>query len=312
MEKQTNTIRNNPTPWLGLGLAAAFIAAPNNAVAKYALNEVDPVAFMLIRALIVVVFSLPFILLSIPKMNWRNLRFALISGWWLTVATISFTLAIEYGEASFVTVLDLAAPIVLVFLAAKLTSEKVNHKAFAGVSLAALGAFIIVFSPIALSGGLATQFYPISALCMLVNVFAFPLYIIYTKKANGDGMPLHANMGIAMMVVAVAGGLWYMLNPSDISATSTNALAAIAYSGIAVVFLARILDVISYKHLGSAVLSTLFYLEIFTALLFATFWLGERLAVTTLIGGAVIILGIYLTEHHKSLHFQHFHVHKRH
>lgn len=311
MANKNKRAQHNSAKWLSVGIAGAMLAAPNNAVAKYALGEIEPVAFMLVRALIVAVFSLPFIVISIRRMNKQNLRYALISGWWLTVATVTFTLAIRYGEASFVTVLDLAAPIALVFLAAKLTKEQINHKAFAGVSLAALGAFIIVFSPIALSSGLATQFYPISALCMAINVFAFPLYVIYSKKANEAGMPLHANMGIAAMVVAIVSGLWFALSPTDLSGVSTGALAAVAYSGIAVVFFARILGVISYEHLGSAALSTLFYLEIFTALLFATFWLGEQLALSTVVGGAIIILGIFVTEHHKSLHFRHFHAHKQ-
>ena len=195
---------------------------------------------------------------------------------------------------------------------------KIKHRAVAGISLGAFGAFTLVITPLAISlNGSGAEFFGISTVFILATVLVFPLSTIISKKAVDEGASAFAVSAIIMLTIfSVTALLNLFVNPGVemYKNIKINTLLATAYTGIVTVFIARALNVLNYKYLGSAALSSLYYLENFGALMFATIMLNEKLAPYMIVGGALILLGVYFTEsHHKShSHKTHFHLFRHH
>lgn len=305
--------KQNSSKWLLLGICAAIIASPNAAMSKYALNSLDPLTFSMIRFGAVALLSLPIILYSLPNFNKRNLKYITIAGLYMAVAVFSYLWALELGQANYVTILSLASPIVLVIVSVKITKEKVKQTSITSISLAALGAFIIIFAPQIQSNSESEPLLLGSAILMMFNIITFPLAIVYAKKATTSGLPVASAVGITSTITLLLSVVLYVLiRPEPIQTIDNGTLLASLYTGIFVVFLARMLDILSYKHLGSAALSTLFYLETFAAILFTSIILGEKLTWSLFVGGAIILLSIWLTQGFRHSHFAHLHLMKRH
>ena len=100
--------------------------------------------------------------------------------------------------------------------------------------------------------------------------------------------------------------LLFKITSSGDMQLSAVAIATAVYSGVAVLLIARSLNVVTYEHIGSAVVGALDYLEKLLAILIPVVILHETLSVEMVLGGALILCGVYMAEHHKvNTHKQH-------
>ncbi len=293
--------------WFLLGLLAVLIAAPNATATKYITNSLDPFVYSTLRFGLIAIVTAPYILLSYKKFNSKNLRYALTVGVLMSIAVLVYVWAIKLSQASYVSIITLLTPIIFVILSAKLTGEKIKMRGVAGITLAALGAFIIVALPIALRQNSSLQFYPLASALALLNTITFPLAIIYSKKANENGLPLMSIFSVSAWVVLLVSVLCTLIFASNINVElNPGLIAATCYSGIIVALVARMLNVASYEHIGSAVSSALAYTETLLAIVIPVILLGEKLSIEMVLGGVCILLGVYLAEHHQSKHKKHY------
>lgn len=306
------TKKKNTHYWFVIGLIGVLIEAPNATAIKYAIMGTDPYLFNAYRFLIVAVFTLPFIVLAIRKLNAKNMRNILLAGLNMTIAIFAYTWALKLGPASYVSIVTLLTPILLVIFSIRLVGEKIDRRSVAGITLAAIGAMVIVILPIALNQGASFEFYPMSTLLTLVNCVTFSLAIIYSKRANEQGVSMSALIGIYAWFVAAISLLLATMNGVAITAPDSTTFWLIAYSGIGVALIARGMTIVSYEKVGSAVTSALSYLGAFLSILVPVFVLNEKLSVEMVFGGILILFGIYVVEHHNSPHHKHHQILKAH
>ena len=178
------------TSWFWVGLLSVLLAAPNATIIKASTSEIDPLLYNAIRFLMLALVALPYVLTYRKKINKINIKYTAYVGVFLSFATVGFVLAIKHSQASYVSILTLLTPIMLVIFARKLAKENISSKVMMGVAMAALGAFIVVFVPIVISHNAPAKFYPLATIFILINVATFPLSIIYSKKANQAGLSL--------------------------------------------------------------------------------------------------------------------------
>lgn len=301
MKKNKNNIR-----WFLLGVLAVLLGAPNNIAIRQVVTDVDPVAFNVMRFGLISLVVSPYLLMkrrSFTKSAWF---YSLFVGLFMTVAVTTHVWAIEQSQASYVAILTLMTPIIFIFYSIKINKEKLNRRSFAGITLAAAGAFTVIALPVVLRQGSDFVFYPLATLLVLVRSLSFPLAIIYAKKAHDAGAPIMAAMGVSSLVVFilscimmpfVTGGMLPILQSGD--------LWGLLYSAFAVALLARLFNIVSYEKIGAVASSTLSYAEAFLAVLLPIFVLHEKLSVEVVLGGVLILVGVYLVEHHKLPHAKH-------
>lgn len=293
--------------WFWLGVLGTVLGAPNGTVIRFTTANFDPIYFTFLRFAVTFLATLPFLIISSKKMNLKSVKYSLLAGVAFFVAVISFTEAIKLSAASYASLITLITPAFFISYSVKLNNEKISRRAMAGIILSAAGAFIMIFLPIAIKQNADLQIYPLATVLLLMNCITYPLAAITVKKANDEGAPMVSIISISSAVIAVMAGLFMIVDkPSNYSVEPKEWLA-VAFSGLVVAIIARIASIKSYEHIGSVVSSALGYLGNFLSILIPVIVLGEKLSVEMVAGGFVILLGIYVLEHHKSEHHKHFH-----
>jgi drug/metabolite transporter (DMT)-like permease len=211
-----------------------------------------------------------------------------------------------------VTIITLLTPIIFIIYAAKLAGERFSAQSLAGISLAAAGGLVLVAAPIALHQGGEFVFYPTGTALTLLNTVTFPLSIIYFARANKAGVPMTALMGISASMTLVLSFAVVVATSTALTAPTPGFVAAAAYSGIMVAVVSRALNIASYERIGAVVSSALGYLESLIAIIIPVLVLDEQLSKEMVVGGALILLGVFVVEHHKSRHHKHHHVFRHH
>lgn len=294
--------------WYVLAIAAVLLAAPNGTIIKTVTELVDPLWVNSMRFSIIAITMLPFVLRAIPAMTKHNVKYALAAGVCYGVAVMSYVTAISLSQASYVAVIDLGIPIALILYSVYLTRERVSQRAVVGISIAVLGAFVVVGVPLMAQQGFESNFYPVATVLALVNVLAFPLAIIFSRKANEHGLSLGATFGLSSVVVVFVNTLAAVLMvrkiEMDVMLSQPGILWAVIYSALAVSLLARLLTVASYRHLGSATIAGLHYVEAFLAILIPIVLLSENMTREMVVGGLLILVGVIVVEshHHPKVH----------
>jgi drug/metabolite transporter (DMT)-like permease len=293
--------------WIVVAFAYAIFSAPHATAIKVAVDSVDPILWVLVRFAPVALVCTPFVIAARRKllqgMAWK---YSLGSGIGMVTALLCFTWAIELSQASYASILTLATPITLVALSWVILKTKITTRSATGITLAALGAMVMVILPVALSGG-STAFYPLATVLVLVNSVSFSLALIWMRRANEQyGVPLMAGVGVnAYIATFVCGVLLYASGNTLQLPTELNFWLLAVYSSLGIALLGRMLSIRVFENLGPAFNAGLLYFEVFLAVLIPVFVLGERISLTMVIGGILILSGLYMIEHHKRAHANH-------
>ncbi|MDR0397808.1 MAG: DMT family transporter [Candidatus Nomurabacteria bacterium] len=311
------TKRANYALWLVLGLAVYILSSPNAMVAKILFDNewLDTFSYSVIRYSVMILFTLPVAVYGVFKnrkavaKHWRSAVFA---GVCLSLSGVAYTLAIELGKASHVNIINLLTPIVLVVLSAKIIHDKVSHRATIGITLAAIGGVLVVATPMIISGAIESSVSPASVALSVFNAIIFPFSMVYMRRANEAGVPLALMLTIScsctILIALVLEPIMYGRTVLDsvVHLTAWEWFVMVAYIGIFVALIVRVVSVKAYEAVGSAVAGGFEYLHTLLAIILPIIVLHETLAPEILAGALLILIGIYLTESH---HHMNSHVH---
>lgn len=302
--------------WFLVGLLSVFLAAPNSTFTKFGTDSVNPILYVGLRFILIGLVTLPFVISARNKLTKRNLRHVIISAIGMTIAVMSYVGAIKLSQASYVSIITLITPIFFIIFSNKITGEKISRRALFGITLAIIGAMTVVLLPVAIRQSGEFVFYPIATVLALINTISFPITIIYYRKANDDGVPIMALMSISAWVVTLISVIMLFIMTIFFGITFASpdkpAIIAVVYSAIAVALLSRALGIKAYEYIGAVRTSALAYLETFLAILIPVIVLREKLSIEMIIGGIVILLGVFVVEHHKSDHHKHHFIFRNH
>ncbi len=298
--------------WFLVALVAVMLAAPNATIIRSTVLHADPYYFTMCRFILIGLVCLPFMIRGRKALlAAKARRDVLITSIALSVALIAYALAILHSQASYVSIVTLATPIIFIALSTKVFHENFNRRMAAGITLAMIGAMTLVILPIALSQN-GTAFYPLATALALINCVTYTIAIIFMRRANERGVTMSDVIGTsAWFAVAVSLVLFLLFGNKADTPTDMPYWLAVGYSGIVVALIGRALNVWSYERVGGAVMSALGYLETFVAILIPVVVLNEKLSPEMVIGGVLILFGVYIVEHHKHPHAKH-HISLRH
>jgi drug/metabolite transporter (DMT)-like permease len=166
--------------------------------------------------------------------------------------------------------------------------ERLSARAVAGLLIALAGVVLVV-----LTGGKAVSFEPKAAL-VLVSVLATAVYFTLQK-------PFSARYGVeAVTTVTILGGALGTLPfglglPHALLTAPVSRVAALVWLGLAPTFLGYLTWNMALHRASVSKVSSFIYFGTPLALLISWAWLGEQPGWVTLIGGAVVVAGVVLT-----------------
>lgn len=291
-------IKNKNIKYFWYGILASILGSINAPIIKYVTQYISPAAFNTLRFTLTALITLPFFLIYIKKITKKNLRFAILSGFFLSISTLTFAMAVNSSTASYITLLTLLEPVLLVISSVVLTKERVNMRHLSNFSLAGLGALIIVSAPLIAIGSHNIDFYPKATVLALIMIVCYPLCVIYAKKSNESRKKLpFISIIFVQSIVTIILNLFVTLvfgnsEFSKLNQAGLNILLPIVYSGIFVSMINRALNVISYQKIGSAINGAIWYFGNLLTLVISVIFLKESISIVALIGGCLILLAV--------------------
>lgn len=166
--------------------------------------------------------------------------------------------------------------------------ERLSARAIVGLAIALSGVVLVV-----LTSGRNVSFQP-KAVLVLVSVLATAIYFPLQK-------PFSARYGVeAVTTVTFFGGIlgtlpFAMGLPHALLTAPHSRIAALVWLGLAPTFLGYLTWNMALQRASVSKVSSFIYSSTPVALLISWVWLGERPAGVTLIGAAIVVGGVILT-----------------
>ncbi|MFN0192630.1 MAG: DMT family transporter [Aestuariivirga sp.] len=272
-------------------LAATFLWGSGNVAQKAILEVAGPFTVLSLRALLALVILLP---LAFAEKR-RAPRKAAKAGFWIVIATLSFTLALllqMFGAAeTSATNLGFLINTSAVFapMAAWLLLKEAP-KAIVWIS-----ALLVLAGAAALSGGQLTDINRGDALCLLSGLF-YGIWIVSLGRALEREGNAAALTLLQYLPCAVAGfGMALMTETIDLRALAT-VLPEMLYLGIFATGLSFFLAAEAQKRVPSSVCAVGYSLEAVFGAICAAIFLGEAMTMLALAGGLTMLLGLAILQ----------------
>ena len=201
--------------------------------------------------------------------------------------------AAETGIASGTAAIILAlSPAVTGVASALWLGERLSPRAIAGLGVALAGVVLVT-----LTSGQNLSFQPKAAL-VLVSVVATSLYFVGQKpfllRYSAEAVTTVTFIGGVAAALPFGLGL-----PHALAAAPPSRIAALLWLGLAPTFVGYLTWNIAIQRASVSKVTSFIYFSTPIALLISWLWLGERPGPLTLIGAAIIIAGVVLTNTRK-------------
>ena len=281
----------------GLLLIAMLVYSSNIVVARYAVQDIPPLALTFWRWIFVLVVLAPFVTKEVIRQrayivaHWKMLF--LLAGLSTALFNALFFVAMETTTAVNGSLLGGLMPITIVLGAWIILREKISRFMVLGVALSFAGMVVVI-----IRGDLAvleTLSFTRGDILILVAILSYSAYSVLLKR-RPEG--LSPNTFIAVMVVIgipplLPFYLWEVSSGRTFE-WSLEAVAIFFYSGIVVWLLANVVWVRAIAVVGASVAAQFHYLMPIFGSILAVLLLGEAFLLHHFIGLVLILIGVYL------------------
>lgn len=273
----------------------ALLGGAMAAVTKVGLSQIPPLSFAFIRFFLASLFVAPFV--------WKKRRYLVKDlktlgplSLFATINILFFVVGIKLTTANISQILYSSVPIIVGLLMHFILGEKLSLKKTMGIVIGFIGVFIVLFLPILEKGKFAGDFF--GNVMLICAVISWSLYMALSKKAQKTHSPLHI-VSIFIIITAVALFPFFLVESAfqygwwnEISIRSSLSILYVVLAGTISTYL---LNQYSIKHGGAIFASMAFYLSPLFGFLVAFLLLGEQLTLGLSVGGALALLGVYIT-----------------
>ncbi len=280
-----------------LGLVAVLLWAANLPLAKDALREFSPMSFNAVR------IPLSALLLWIPTLLWkgrihlqpRDIWKILVLGiignvFYLTL----FIHGLELTKAGNVGLLMSVGTVFTALLSRLLGHEDLGRIIWVGIFLSLGGVAVILLESAEFAVGTGTL---AGDLITLAAAFCWSVYTVFSKTLMRSYSPLTFTT-LTLSVGALA--LFFISLPDLMDQNwgqiSTKSYLELGYSAIFSLAVAYSIWFYCVGRLGSTKTAIYANLVPFWTLLFAWLFIGEEITLLQILGGILILTGIYLTK----------------
>lgn len=284
------------TLYLLLGVMVFFWSL-NFVVVKIALREFPPMVLATIRASLA-----SMVLLGIfaarrnrrrPAARWnaREILLLLVLG----VAGVAlnqgfFALGLSLTSVAHAAILAGLTPVQVLLIAAAIGQEKLTLRKVTGLGVALSGVALLQLSHDSTGApSLAGD------LCILMSGLALAIYTVGGKSvaARHDSVTMNtfAYTGSALLLSPVI-----LLQPVHFGSISASAWLSVAYIAVFASVVSYLIYSYALTHIEASRVSSAAYVQPLLATLLAIPFLGEHLTIFILVGGILVLAGVYATE----------------
>ncbi|MBG0783158.1 MAG: DMT family transporter [Bacteroidales bacterium] len=198
--------------------------------------------------------------------------------------------AYELLQAQEAGVLNYSWPVILTLLSVPLLGQKISFRAFIAILISFSGLWVISTKGAVFSLEFSS---PLGVILAIGSAFLWALYWIINLRDNRKAVPkITLNMGFGLLYMIIYFLLFDRWQPLNLQGIIGAAYIGLFEMGFTFVLWMKALH---YAE-NTAKVSNLIFLSPFIALFFIYFLVGEFIAISTIVGLALIIIGIILQQ----------------
>jgi drug/metabolite transporter (DMT)-like permease len=296
-QKTSRSISSHHLMHIAMLIAVSFWAA-NMVAIKEALFGFSPMALALVRAsAVAVVFGIIFLFagkpskLRMPPRQW--LRFALIAFLGITLNQILIIHGVDYTNVPHAALIVAVEPVVVLVMSVMMRLEALTMLKSAGMAISFSGVVLLTYAKPAHGGST----FLLGDVILMAEIVVFAYYTILLKEVvdQYDVITLNTlifSLGALLMIPFGARAVWRQ-NWSQIPLRSFLGLGFMTFFSAVLGYL---LFVYALKGLTASRVAAFNYIEPIMATALGIWLLHDRVGLWGLLGGALILLGVYFTE----------------
>jgi drug/metabolite transporter (DMT)-like permease len=281
-----------------------FVWASSFAVIKVGLQEINPYFLSFIRALIAAAFLVTVIIASgelgkfIRYMikNWRVLCFLGLIG--IAVFDVLQNVGIKQTSSALAGVLLNTNPLFITALSVIFLGEIVTKNKIVGLGLGFIGMSLVIFGGQDIRNIVETQKFTGNALVIL-SAGAWAVYSTIGKRSLIDGSPLHLTAGSYVFGTLFSLPLIYLFDVKQQFNIGPVSWGVILYLGAIASGATFFLWGYALSKLEASRASVYLFMIPVVAVFVGWIFLGEEISPSTIIGGVLVLAGVYLSEKHQ-------------
>jgi drug/metabolite transporter (DMT)-like permease len=281
----------------GEALFAVFVWGASFIATKIVLHDISPITVVWVRfSMGVIILGVTVVLRKQFSLLHRNewLYFALLGFLGITFHQWLQSNALETSEASTTAWIVSTTPVFMALLGWVVLREKLPWLKIAGILLAFVGVLLVVYD-----GNLGAislrSFGKPGDILVLISAINWAVFSVLSRRGL-KAYPATLMMFYVMCFGWVFTSILFVAtsNISEIGKLTVNGWLAITFLGIFCSGLAYIAWYDALKALTTAQTGAFLYIEPLVAVVVAFFVLGEAITLASLVGGAVILFGVWL------------------
>lgn len=281
-----------------LMLVTTFCWASNIVAGKVALTGFDPLALAQLRmAGAAIVYLLLYVVwrgrlrLRLGKPEWLMLGLMALTG--ITLNQICYIGGLAQTSVTHTGLIQAIGPVMVLLLSASMGMESLTHGKMIGMAISFTGVSLLLLEQPAQGSGAnwrgdlivlaaggffayytilvkksATRFDPVTSNALVFSlgaIFLIPVCLHSVLQIQWRQIPLHAWLGLAYMVLFGS-------------------------------FVAYLIYAFALEKLSASTVAAFAYLQPLMAALMGMWFVGERISLSAVLGGTLILFGVYLTE----------------
>ncbi len=280
--------------WLIVLLFGIIISVPEGTLIRVVGDSLSVSMMTMLRYAVAALFAIPFVIMALKKgqVTAKRIMYMAILAIPLSLDPLISQYVIATTSASFMAVLSLFAPIVLVIISTILTRDKITRNKIVGFLFAVLGGTVMIALPY-LSSSSATNYGSVPVVLMLIQAICVSFEVIVWRKERERGTPLVVILGVFYFVWAIIAGVMAMIfgEMHQVQNLTINNLLIVIYLGLIASIFYNAVFTDFYRHVGTTNAATMKYFKKALTITMPIVVLGEVMSWEIALGTLLIVVG---------------------
>lgn len=276
-------------------LLVAVLGGATSTVTKIGLVGIPPLSFAFIRFLIAGIIVSPLLLKTNFLKDLKRLTpFSLLG----TINIVFFILGVKMTTATISQLLYAGVPLLTALFLFALFRERLTRRKDLGIVIGFIGVTLVVLLPV-IEKGAKFSGDLLGNVLIGIGAISWSLYMVYSKKKLESFSPFVVTSAFIWVTCLALFPLFLtdlIFHPNWYQQGLTfSSVLSLSYVSIISTVIVYLLNQYAIKHGGSVLASMQYYLFPVFTYISAFFLLGERLTLGLVVGGALALLGVYIT-----------------
>lgn len=289
-------------------LLTTFFWASNIVAGKVALRGFDALALAQLRMGVAAIIYWTVYLawrgvpsLRLSRRQWLVMALMGLAG--ITLNQIFYIGGLARTSVTHAGLIQAVGPVFVLSLAASLRMEELTMLKAAGMAVCFAGVALLLAGKSAPGSGA----YWSGDLELIIAGLVFAYYTILMKEVSH----LYDTLTLNAMVFGIGAILLIPFCARSVAVTDWRAVSAQAWAGLGYMVLfgslvAYLIYGFALQELAASTVASFSYLQPLMAAALGVWLLGERISLNAVLGGIIILAGVYLTEHGRGRRRKHF------